>query len=131
MSEDRAAEARVEQEQDQDQAHQMAMAIARSRASAPPPPTQPPVMTSIPSVQPETGAVVGTLLTCTMGNWEGKPTSYAYQWKRGSTDIGDGSPAYTAVDEDAGQDITCVVTATNAAGSTVAAPSNVISIPAA
>jgi hypothetical protein len=71
----------------------------------------------------------GELLTSTMGVWRGEPTTYAYQWKRdGTADIGTGS-AYTVTTADLGHTITCVVTATNGAGSASSPPSNGIAIP--
>jgi len=67
----------------------------------------------------------GASLTCTMGNWTGRPDVYAYQWKLdGITDIGDGSQSYAPAPADVGHTITCVVTATNAVGATEAPPSN-------
>jgi len=63
---------------------------------------------------------VGDLLTTTNGTWSGTPTSYSYQWKRGATNIGTNANTYTLVSADAGTNITCVVTATNASGSTPA-----------
>lgn len=63
-------------------------------------------------------------VTCTMGNWTGEPTSYAYQWKNDGADVGDGTVPYAVTADDVGHTITCVVTATNAAGSTPAPPSN-------
>lgn len=71
-------------------------------------------------------AAVGAALTCTVGNWLGTPTGYAYQWKRGATNIGTNSNAYTVVAGDVGANVTCTVTATNAAGSTAAPPSNAV-----
>ena len=61
---------------------------------------------------------VGDLLTTTDGTWSGTPTSFSYQWKRGATNIGTNANTYTLVSADAGLNITCVVTATNATGST-------------
>ena len=84
-----------------------------------PPPTSPPVNVDVPYSAQE-----NDLITCTMGNWEGEPTSYAYQWKSDGTDVGDGTVPYTVTAADAGHTFTCVVTATNAAGSTAAPPSN-------
>ena len=83
---------------------------------------------------------VGDLLTTTDGTWSGTPTSFTYQWKRGATNIGTNANTYTLVSADAGLNITCVVTATNATGSTnatsnvfvaaaLAAPEN-LSLPA-
>jgi hypothetical protein len=71
---------------------------------------------------------VGTVCSVTNGNWTGSPTAYAYQWKRdGTTNLGTASN-YTLVAADiGGHQITCVVTATNATGSTPAPPSNAIS----
>jgi len=71
------------------------------------------------------GTYVGDLLTTTNGTWNNSPTSYAYQWKRGATNIGTNANTYTLVNADIGQNITCIVTATNAAGSTPAT-SNII-----
>jgi hypothetical protein len=68
----------------------------------------------------------GGQLNCTMGNWSNAPASYAYQWKRGTTNIGTDSSSYTVTPADVGTTVTCVVTATNALGSTVAPPSNAV-----
>jgi len=82
-----------------------------------------PVNTVAPNV---TGAAyVGDILTTTNGTWTGSPSSYAYQWKRGATNIGTNTNTYTLVSADAGTNITCIVTATNANGSTPAT-SNVV-----
>lgn len=64
------------------------------------------------------------VITCTMGIWTGEPTSYAYQWKNDGADVGDGTASYAVTAADVGHTVTCVVTATNAAGSTAAPPSN-------
>jgi hypothetical protein len=99
--------------------------------TAPPevPPTDPPVNRDVPMVS-GSGAV-GSPLNCTMGNWDNMNTgtvSYAYQWQSGGNPVGDGSASYTPVAEDSGQDVTCVVTATNEVGSTAAPPSNAVRI---
>jgi hypothetical protein len=73
-----------------------------------------------------TTAQVGQILNCTMGNWNGEPTSYAYQWQSDGAGVGDGSSAYTVVASDSGKSIVCVVTATNVAGSGTAPPSNAL-----
>lgn len=67
-------------------------------------------------------AVTGTAqarqtLSTTTGTWAGSPTSYSYQWKRGATNVGTNSSSYTLVTADVGSTMTCVVTASNAAGS--------------
>jgi hypothetical protein len=72
---------------------------------------------------------VGQTLTCTMGNWTGEPTEYAYQWRRdGTTDIGTGAASYLIVSADAGHQVTCIVTATNGVGSSAAPPSNSVMV---
>ena len=82
-----------------------------------------PVNTVLPEVSGST--FVGDLLTTTNGTWSGSPTSFSYQWKRGATNIGTNANTYTLVTADANTNITCVVTATNATGSTPAT-SNII-----
>jgi hypothetical protein len=83
--------------------------------------TSAPVNIDVPVVS-QTGAN----LNCTMGNWDHEPTSYAYQWKSGGTDIGTDAPVYAVQAGDVGNSFTCVVTATNAIGSTAAPPSNAV-----
>ena len=85
--------------------------------------TPAPVNTVLPVVSGTT--YVGDLLTTTDGTWSGSPTSFSYQWKRGATNIGTNANTYTLVTADANTNITCVVTATNATGSTPAT-SNII-----
>ena len=75
-----------------------------------------PVNTILPEITG--GDIIGSLLTTDDGTWTGSPTSYAYQWKRGATNIGTNANTYTLVTADAGTNITCVVTATNAIDST-------------
>ena len=82
-------------------------------------PAGPPVNVDVPYVEQ-----VADHMTCTMGNWQNVPDSYAYQWKRDGTNIGTGAAQYTVTGADVGKTFTCVVTATNAAGSTAAPPSN-------
>jgi hypothetical protein len=84
-----------------------------------------PVNTSAPVVSGT--AVVSQVLTTTNGAWDNSPTSFSYQWKRGVTNVGTNASTYTLVSADAGQSITCVVTATNAGGS-ANATSNALSI---
>jgi hypothetical protein len=85
--------------------------------TAPPPP---PVVRDVPYVGQE-----GPLLNCTMGNWEGEPTQYTYDWHRdGTFVVGGASNNYTVLTEDVGTTFTCVVTASNGSGATQAPPSN-------
>jgi hypothetical protein len=83
-----------------------------------PPATEAPVNVDVPVVTQE-----DVLLNCTMGNWSGEPTSYAYQWQIDGADAGTGESTYVTTADDVGKTATCVVTATNAAGSTAAPPS--------
>jgi hypothetical protein len=86
-------------------------------------PMAPPVNRDIPYIAQE-----GAVLTATMGNWDGAPTDYAYQWRLDGADAGDGTATYTTVAGDVGKTAICVVSATNAAGTTAAPPSNQVLI---
>jgi hypothetical protein len=86
-------------------------------------PLAPPVNRDVPAV-----TQAGAALNCTMGNWDGEPTDYAYQWKLDGVDAGDGTATYTSVPADVGKTATCVVSATNAAGTTAAPASNPVLI---
>jgi hypothetical protein len=75
--------------------------------------------------------IVGATLNCTMGNWDGEPTGYAYVWKSDGADVAGTGDSYVVAASDAGHSITCVVTASNDAGSTEAPPSNAVAVAAA
>lgn len=77
----------------------------------------PPVNVTVPHI-----TQAGATLACTMGEWTGEPTSYAYQWNIGGTDVGDGSNTHEVTAADVGATATCTVTATNDAGSAAAPP---------
>lgn len=63
--------------------------------------------------------IVAAMLSCTTGTWTNTPTSYAYQWRRDGVDIGgETASTHTLVLDDVGKMMTCLVTATNADGST-------------
>jgi len=83
-----------------------------------PPATDPPVNVDVPVV-----TQAASVLSCTMGNWTGTPTTYAYQWKLDGADVGTDSATHTVTPADAGTTATCIVTATNAIGSTPSSPS--------
>jgi hypothetical protein len=88
-----------------------------------------PVNSVLPAV---TGATtLGATLTCSTGTWSQSPTGYTYQWRRNGTPIS-GATANTRVitSDDQGQSLSCVVTATNAQGSSNAT-SNTVAVPAA
>ena len=70
----------------------------------------------------------GTTLSCTMGNWQGEPTSYSYAWQIDGTAAGSDAATYEVQAGDVGKAATCTVTATNAAGSTAAPPSNSVTV---
>jgi hypothetical protein len=72
--------------------------------------------------------IIGQILTSTTGTWTGSsPITYSYQWKRGVTNIGTNASTYTLVTADAGQSISCQVTATNIVGS-ASATSNALTV---
>ena len=86
-------------------------------------PTAPPapVCIDVPAI---TGVgAVDQVLSCTTGNWGNEPVSYAHAWSSGGTEA-----SYTVLAADAGTSITCVVSATNAGGTTAAPPSNAVLI---
>ena len=94
----------------------------------------PPQNKDVPMVSGPNGieeAAVGQMLNCTMGNWTGEPTSYAYAWQSGGEPVGTNAADYVVSATDAARSIVCVVTATNAHGSTQAPPSNAVPIAAA
>lgn len=74
--------------------------------------------------------LIGQVLSSTTGTWSGSPSpTYAYQWRRGGTNIaGATASTYTPVfPADNGASITCLVTATNIMGS-ASAISNAIAV---
>jgi hypothetical protein len=94
------------------------------------PPDHPPAAAPVCRSTPYAGAD-GSTAFCTMGEWTGTPTSYAYQWKNDGTNIAGATAAtYLPVAADRGHALTCVVTATNAIGATPAPPSNPVPVPA-
>lgn len=78
-----------------------------------------PVNVSVPTIS---GTLrVGQTLTVLDGVWTGNPLpEFTRQWKRGATNIGTGGANYVLVSADAGQVISCVVTATNSEGNATA-----------
>lgn len=82
----------------------------------------PPVNVDLPYVFGD--ATLGSTLSCTAGNWQYAPTSYAYQWQRLDPNLaawgqipGATSSGYVLVDADMDSFVACDVTATNASGS--------------
>lgn len=70
-------------------------------------------------------AAVGNVLSAWRGAWSGAPTSYAFQWRRGSSNIsGAQGTTYTVTAADIGYTISVRVQAVNAAGSSPYAYAN-------
>ena len=90
-------------------------------------PEAPPVVEAPVNIDVPVVSQTGSTLNCTMGNWDGEPTSYAYLWMIDAT-IGGTAPSYTVLPADVGKSATCTVSATNAAGTTSAPPSNAVVI---
>ena len=67
-----------------------------------------------------------SVLDCTMGNWDGEPTSYAYEWHVNGVANGVTTQRHTVTEANVGEGWACVVTATNALGSTKAPMSNTV-----
>lgn len=88
-----------------------------------PTPTPAPVNTILPAISGT--PTEGQTLTASQGTWTNSPSSYDYQWKRGATNVGTNSASYAPVTADVGATMTCVVTATNAGGSTPATSAGV------
>lgn len=68
----------------------------------------------------------GSTLNCTMGNWEGEPTSYSYQWQLNGATVGPGTDNanYAVQAADVGKGATCIVTAVDAQGQSTKAPAS-------
>jgi Trypsin len=79
-------------------------------------------------------AVIGQTLTCSPGVWTGSP-SFSYQFVRSNpslVDVGvasNGSATYTVTAADAGTALRCVVTATNAGGTSIAESARTAIVP--
>jgi hypothetical protein len=71
-------------------------------------------------------AQVSGVLSVTTGNWSYQPTVFSYQWQSAGVDVGTDSNTYTVQPTDAGNPITCTVTATNANGSGSATSNQVL-----
>jgi hypothetical protein len=71
----------------------------------------------------------GNTLTCTMGNWNGEPTGYTYAWHNDGVANGATDPVYSIQPDDSGHGLACLVSATNAQGTTNAPMSNTITVP--
>jgi hypothetical protein len=62
-------------------------------------------------------ALPGYALTCSTGTWSGGPTRFAFQWNRNGTRVAGATTAvYKVQTADETHEVTCSVTASNAAG---------------
>jgi hypothetical protein len=86
--------------------------------------TPPPTNTVAPVISGST--TVGSNLTSTTGTWNFTPTSFAYQWRANAVNITANATAnvFTLTSTQDGANITCNVTAINAAGNSTPATSN-------
>jgi hypothetical protein len=82
----------------------------------------PPSVIDLPYVG-QTGTGAGSTLNCTLGNWNGAPTSRTYQWKIAGVNVGTSIATYTVVAGDVGKEATCTMVATNSIGSSAPATS--------
>jgi hypothetical protein len=103
-----------------DRTHQAEIAALHTSLTAA---LAPPVNVDVPFV-----SQAGGTLSCTMGNWRGEPSSYAYAWHNDGVANGATGATYTVTPEDSGHGLSCQVTATNALGSTVAPMSNAVAV---
>ena len=102
-----------------------AKGVALLASASDPVPASPPVNRDVPYASQN-----GSTLSCTMGNWEGTPNSYFYQWQIDGSAVGLNSPQYIITTDDIGHVAVCVVTASNTIGTTEGPPSNEVTIAA-
>jgi hypothetical protein len=63
---------------------------------------------------------VGSSVACSGAQWSNEPESYAYAWMRDGKPIASATAAaYSVTSADAGQSLSCAITARNAAGSAI------------
>lgn len=85
------------------------------------PPVDPPTVLDAPFI-----SQAGAVLSCTLGNWNGAPSTRTYQWKIDGTNVGLNQATYTRIAGDVGKIATCAMTATNAIGTSAPVLSNAI-----
>jgi len=108
---------------DRSHAQEIAALVAGFLAAA-----GPPSVVDVPLVMLD---AAGAVATCTMGNWNGEPDGYTYAWHLDGVPNSGTGATYAVQPDDAGHSLACVVTATNALGSTVAPMSNSVAVPEA
>jgi hypothetical protein len=87
------------------------------------PVTDPPSVIDAPFIS-QTGTGAGSTLNCTLGNWNGAPTSRTYQWKKDGVNIGTNAASYSVLAGDVTHIFTCTMTATNSIGTSGPTTSN-------
>jgi hypothetical protein len=95
-------------------------------------PSEPEIITEPVASSNATPPVIGSVLTSTNGTWSNTPTSFTYQWQRNGINItGAITAQHTVVLADTGSnfELTCLVTAINAGGPSLAAASNAVLVP--
>lgn len=85
------------------------------------PPVDPPTVLDAPFI-----SQAAAVLSCTLGNWNGEPTSRTYQWQVAGITVGTNQATYTRVAGDVGKLAVCNMTATNAIGTSAPVASNQI-----
>jgi hypothetical protein len=91
------------------------------------PPVDPPTVLDAPFIS-QTGAGALSTLNCTLGNWNGEPTSRVYQWRVAGVVVGTNNPVYTVAAPDVGKLVVCNMVATNGVGSSAPVASNQITV---
>jgi hypothetical protein len=87
------------------------------------PPVDPPTVIDAPFI-----SQAAAVLSCTMGNWNGEPTSRVYQWQVAGVTVGTNAATYTRVAGDVGKLAVCNMTATNGIGTSAPVASNQIMV---
>jgi hypothetical protein len=89
-----------------------------------------PVNVTLPVVTGPSPPVVGSTLQSSPGVWNYNGLKLAYQWLRASSPIaGATGTSYTTVTADKTNTISCMVTATNAKGTTPATSAATVAVP--
>jgi hypothetical protein len=93
--------------------------------------TPTPPRNRVPPAINATSRKVGSTLACSPGQWTGAPTTYSYQWFRGTSAIAGATHAtYRTVDDDTYQGIICLVAAHGPGGTGYAQSEPIIPQPA-
>lgn len=85
------------------------------------PPTDVPMVIDAPFI-----SQAAAVISCTLGNWSGTPSSRVYQWKIDASVVGSNASTYTRIAGDIGKTATCTMIATNGVGASAPVVSNAI-----